>query len=105
MRIQITMEGGFAGLSRSDTIDTSTLSPKEASELEGLIRSARFFEQPARANAPPAGAADYRQYTITIEDGGRRHTVVATDPINDAALQSLVRQVQAHAKAQRAAGR
>ncbi len=101
MRIQFTVDGGFAafpGLSQPVTIDTTTLPSGEAATLEGLVTKARFFEQPEHASVAPPGAADYRQYTITVEDGSRRHTVQLDEPISDPDLAELVAQLQARAR-------
>jgi len=91
MRVQFKAEGGvafFPGLSKPKTIDSDDLSPAEAAKLKRLVTAARFYDLPAD---PPqrAGAADYRQYTITIEDG-RRHTVRLADPVEDPDLQALL---------------
>jgi hypothetical protein len=104
VRIQLQMEGGlaaFPGLSQPVTIDTQKLPEKEAGELERLVHAARFFDRPATAGTPTRGAGDYRQYTITVEEGGRRHTVRLADPVADADLGALLAAVQAAARAAR----
>jgi hypothetical protein len=96
MKINFQMSGGFAyipALSKPSIIDTSQVDPDTAKDLEARVRDSRFFEQPARASAAPKGA-DYRTYTITIEDGGRSHTIQLTDPIKDSNLQTLVSQLR-----------
>ncbi len=93
MRIQFKMEGGiayFPGLSKPITIDTNELPEQEADELKRLVNATRFFDLPAVIGSPAPGAADYRQYTITIEDNGKQHTVRLTDPIVDPNLQALL---------------
>ncbi len=93
MRIQFSMEGGiayFPGLSRPVTIDSKQLSQQEAAELKRLIEATHFFDLPAKIGNPARGAADYRQYNVTIEKGERRHTVHATEPIDDPDLRRLV---------------
>jgi hypothetical protein len=108
MHIEMQTEGGiaaFPGLSRPVAIDTAQLPPADASALEDLARKADFFALPAQASTAPAGAADYRRYTITIDDGGRSHTVVADEPIENPDLRALVERLQAQARAQRAAPR
>lgn len=92
MRIQFKTEGGiayFPGLSKPVTIDTNELPAKEANELEQLIEAADFFDLPADF-APPRGAADYRQYTISVTAPGRTHTTRLVDPIEDPNVQALV---------------
>jgi hypothetical protein len=93
MRVIFTTEGGvsfFPGLSRPVTIDAATLTQEERNELDRLIDEAGFFTLPAEAGKPAKGAADYRQYTITLEEQGRRHTVKASDPVDDPKLRNLI---------------
>jgi len=82
------------GLNRPVEVDTAQLPAIEAARLEQLVDAARFFEQPAVTPAP-RGAADYRQYTITVERPGRTHTVRIADPIADQSLGDLVTRLQA----------
>ncbi len=108
MRVIFQSEGGiahFPGLSRPVTIDGDQLPAPAAAELRQLIDAARLFEQPATIGSAARGAADYRQYTITVEADGRRHTVRLVEPVEDPALQRLVRFLQEQAKAQRRSAR
>lgn len=107
MRIQFRMEGGiaqFPGLSKPVVIESAALSEEDAGELTRLVEAARFFERPTVVGAPPRGAADYRLYTITVEDRGRRHTVKCTDPVEDPTVQELLGFLQARARALRRGG-
>ncbi len=93
MRVQFKMEGGiayFPGLSKPITIDSDELPRQESDELKRLVNATHFFDLPATIGSPPRGAADYRQYTITLEDNGKQHTVRLTDPIEDPNLQALL---------------
>lgn len=108
MRIEFTESGGLAylpGLNKPVTIDVDCLDAGEAEQLRRSIEAARFFELPAAIGATTRGAADYQHYTLTVEDGGRRHTVRILVPVEDPALQDLVRTVRKYVKAARAAGR
>jgi len=101
MKINFEMSGGFAhipALSGPFTIDTSQLDPQVANQLESLVRDARFFDQTALAGTLAKGAADYRTYNITVEDGSRVHTIQLTDPIKDANLGRLVSQLRTIAR-------
>ena len=69
-----------------------------------LVQAARFFTLPSVIGAPARGAADYQQYILTIEEGGRQHTIRVLVPVEDEPLHELVRAVQRHAKTARAAG-
>ena len=112
MRVQFSVEGGlaaFPGLSKPVTIDSGDLSAAEAARLEQLVGAARFFDLPAATARRGAGASaihpDQRQYTITVQDGARRHTARLADPVESEELQALVDFLQAQARAQRAAAR
>ena len=101
MRIVFTTEGGlafFPGLSRPVLIDSQDLAAAEAAELERLLDSARFFELPEHCRALHRGAADYRQYTITVENKNRRHTVRMADPVENPQLQALLDFLRRHAQ-------
>jgi emfourin len=101
MRIEYKQEGGFAhfpGLSQPVAIDSAQLSQVEAAELRRLVDEAHFFELPQKVDTPSRGAADYYQYTITIEDGARRHTVQFTELADNPPLKNLL----AFLKSQRA---
>jgi hypothetical protein len=107
MRIEFEMEGGiahFPGLSRPVVIDSEVLSAEDTQELTHLVEAAHFFERPTVASPPRSGSADYRQYTITVEDGGRQHSIRLADPVEDPTLQPLLRFLQAKARALRRGG-
>ena len=107
MRIEFQTEGGiahFPGLSRPVVIDSEALTEEDTSELTRLIEAARFFERPTVVGAPRSGAADYRQYTITVEEGGQQHTIRLADPVENATLQQLLRFLQTKARALRRGG-
>jgi hypothetical protein len=93
MHVQLETDGGiafFPGLSRPVVVDSADLPKEQAARLQKLVDTARFFDLPAASAALPKGAADYRQYTITIQDGRRRHTVRLTDPVEDPNLAALI---------------
>jgi hypothetical protein len=105
MRIEFAQEGGlgyFPSLNKPVTVEVDHLDKEEAEELKRLVEAARFFDLPASIGAPARGAADYQHYILSIEDDGRQHTVRVLVPVEDPALQELVRAVQKHVKAARA---
>jgi hypothetical protein len=100
VRVQFQTEGGIAhlpGLSEPVIVDTHDLPVQEARELERLIESAGLFELPA-TSAPPQGARDYTQYTISVTVPGRSHTVKLADPIEDPAVRELVGYLRSKAR-------
>ncbi len=95
MRIRFQSDGGlgyFPGLNEPVVIDTADLPTEEAARVEDLVGVADFFRRPETIGPPsPPGSADLRHYTISIDDeNGRSHTVAATEPVADAALQALI---------------
>lgn len=97
MRITVSRSGGFAavpGLEQPITIDTASLEASDAASLEKAVRAARFADLPPQVGTVPAGAADYRTYRITVEDGGRTNTVSVIEPISDPAVQDLVNRLE-----------
>ena len=101
MRIEFKMEGGlahFPGLSKPVCIDSEQLPQEELAELETLVEKVRFFELPSRLAPPTKGAADYYTYTVTVEAGGRHHTVSLTDSMEDPYVKKLITVLRARAK-------
>jgi emfourin len=106
VRIEFSLEGGiayFPGLNRPVTLEVEQLDAAAAQALMRRIDAARFFDLPAAVGTAPRGAADLQHVTLTIEDAGRRKTVRILVPVTDPALDALVRDVQQHVKAMRAA--
>jgi hypothetical protein len=76
MRIQFERSGGFAGITRKASVDTSRLPPAEKAQLESLVNAADFDRIPP---PKPGPSADRFQYRLTISDGGRRKTASFAD--------------------------
>jgi hypothetical protein len=92
MLVRLEMEGGFAlvpGLNRPITLDSEDLGAAGRAKLSRLVEEAGFFALPASLGAELPGAADTRRYTLTVEDGLRRHSVSFRDPVNNTALAAL----------------
>jgi len=109
MRVIFETSGGvayFPGLARPVVIEQDQLPEADARQLNDLVSAARFFDRPAQVGGQGApGAADYRQYTITIDQGEQHHTLNITEPVEDPDLRQLVRFLEAQAKALRAKAR
>jgi hypothetical protein len=102
------MEGGiayFPGLSKRVSVDADQLPEDARAELETLVKETNFFELPDRPVRPRKKGADYYQYLITIEAGGRRNTLHLVDPIENPGLQRLVGLLRKRAKEILSAGR
>jgi hypothetical protein len=102
MRIILERSGGFAAvpaLSRTIVVDTAELSPELASEIERLAAAARIGNRSNSASRS-AGAADLRTYRLTIDGERRANVLEFSDPIEDAALDALVRRLEEVARQQ-----
>ncbi|MGD0724999.1 MAG: protealysin inhibitor emfourin [Spirochaetia bacterium] len=96
MRIQFETLGGFAyfpGLHRPLRIDTEQLTTLQAGEIESMVRASHFFDQ--SDSIRPVGAADYRSYRITVEDGEKSHTVKVVESAADRSLLALLAYLRA----------
>jgi hypothetical protein len=93
MRMQVKTEGGITGpipgLSKPIVLDSNALPPQEAEEMRQLVIAAHFFELPVQQPKPQRGA-DYRSYTISIENGERHHSVQFTELVADPHLRNLL---------------
>lgn len=74
------------------SIDSDSLSPEQTQELQGLAGAADFFNLPSRIGDAGEGA-DQFQYKVTIEAGGKTHTVECGDASVPASLQALLRRL------------
>ena len=92
MRIQFERTGGFAGMTVRGDIDTDSLPAEEAQALRKMIEAADVYSLPAKLASPTPGA-DRFQYTLTIEDEGRRHTVELGEGAASDALRALLRRL------------
>ncbi|TWI65530.1 hypothetical protein IP91_02940 [Pseudoduganella lurida] len=85
MKITATNGGGFAGITRSHEVDTAA-SPAGAA-LEAALAASPFFAAAVDGVDDDAGkiGADIPHWNITVEDGGRRHSVRFADDGSPAA--------------------
>jgi hypothetical protein len=99
MRITVSMPstGVFysPGLARPVVLDVDKLPAEVAQKLERLVEESKFFDQPeAIGEASAQGLRDAQQLTITVEAGGKQHTLRVSDPIGSIANASLREFVQ-----------
>jgi hypothetical protein len=79
MKIYFEQSGGFTGIEKNILINSNSLDTEEASELQGLLDNANFFDLPSEPAAPLHGA-DYLEYKITIEtNDNKKHSIKITD--------------------------
>jgi hypothetical protein len=102
MRIDYERTGGFAGIRLAARIDTATLPTDQARALHDSIEAAHFFELPARIPAAPQ-VADQFHYHVAIDAEGKRHAVDVGETSASPALQEVLQQLTALARAARSA--
>jgi hypothetical protein len=91
MRIEVQRSGGFAGLTRTASVDTGRLPAAEARRIEDSVR-VLDLEAAGRQAAGARPRPDGFQYDVTIEEGGERRRVTLCDP-TPAGFQDLFRQM------------
>ena len=95
MRISFIQSGGFLGLRRGCELNTETLAPNTAQELEhltktsGISTSGKFFSESGR---------DLHQYDITISDETSEVSVTFDDETLPATVQPLIDYLQKYAR-------
>jgi hypothetical protein len=89
MRIIIVRSGGFTGIPVEITVDENELQPNEADQLHSAVQESHFFSLPTRL-PDHSGGADTFNYTITVEDLARTHTIVGPESALPPPLDELV---------------
>lgn len=97
MKIQFERSGGVAGMRMTTTVNTETLPAAEAQMLREMVDKAKFFDLPAVLETSKQGA-DRFQYRLTVEVGGRRHTVETGEAAAPQTLQPLLERLGAMAR-------
>src|SRR5215475_2119687 len=88
MKVEFTRSGGFANIPMTVTLDTASMPPAAAAELESGIAAADFFNLPSTVGSNER-LRDAHQYMIAVTTPERQHRVVVSGEIPPA-LQSLV---------------
>ncbi len=89
MLISLERSGGFAGISKVIEIDSANLPQNQAEQLPMLLESANFFNLPAYI-ADESKQRDRFQYTLTIEDKNKQHTVTVNESSIPETLKPLI---------------
>ncbi len=89
MRISLVRSGGLAGIRREAKVDTASLGSGRAEELHRLVEAADLAKL-SEPTISTARSADRFHYTLTVEDGARRHTVTFAEEQTPEKLLPLV---------------
>jgi Emfourin len=97
MIVSFERSGGFTGRGLKYVVNSDELPEADRNQLEHLVKTADFFDLPDQIKAPP-GAADVFQFTITVEDEGRAHTVEFAQTVTPEKLKPLLQWLHARAR-------
>jgi hypothetical protein len=92
LRVEVTRSGGFAGISRTGTVDTGDLDEGRAEMLRTLVDQCRLEIRPETGRRE-AGGADRFQYGVTIVRDGQKRSIVLREPDLSEAQERLIRWV------------
>ena len=96
MHITLTRSGGFTGISQTLQVDTATLSADQTQPLFDRVVAADFFRLPTTLPGPLD--PDQFDYTLTITEGDRSHTVTCAETALPETLRSLIKMLRKIAK-------
>ena len=108
MRITFSVDGGFAvfpGLSRPVSFEVDGLPTAEADAFRSVVAKSDFFARNDSSAPPTRGAADEREYQVTIEDGLRRRSLTIPESVDQPDLKELICLLDRQRYAQRPARR
>jgi hypothetical protein len=74
MRVILKRSGGMAGMSRQWQLDERGLAPAKIQELRSFVDQANFFALPSEIGGT-GQLRDSFAYQLTVEDGGKTHTI------------------------------
>jgi hypothetical protein len=100
MRIEVVTEGGFAalpGLQKPLVLDCAGLPPDVAAQCCTLVHE---LAAAPHASATPAALRDGRRYTISVDHGGRKLSLSASDTAMPSAFRALLELARTHGKRQ-----
>jgi len=76
MKVRFVQSGGYAGLLKGCELDTKTLAPEVAKELEQLVKASAL---PASGEFLSSSSRDLHQYELSVEDGPSKISLVFDD--------------------------
>jgi hypothetical protein len=89
VKLTIVRGGGFAGLVTTTIVDTEALPPEDAKALVARVEQAGVLDLPHRGTRSTR-QPDRSDYAVTVEDEGRKHTVLLGEEDLPAGVDSLI---------------
>jgi hypothetical protein len=100
MKIEFVRSGGFGGVRLSVNLDTQRLPGADASALEQMIRDSDFFNLPEQIK-PASPAADRFEYSLSVSDGARSHSITVGETAAPEKLRPLLDRLTSLARSPR----
>ena len=94
MRVTVVRSGGFAGITRTASVDDADLSPDEAATMGHLVGALGSSE---RSDDPGDPRHDGFEYAVTVETNDGSRTIAAGDAGVSPPLRALIDWVTATA--------
>jgi hypothetical protein len=95
VRLELRRSGGFAGITRSASVDTADLPSEEADELAGLLERSGVLHSAAGGPARAPGAPDRFRYRLVVERREERVEVAFSEEAMGPELRALVERLLA----------
>jgi hypothetical protein len=95
MRVRFTQSGGFGGMVRQCTLDTSSMDADEAKTLEALVRKADISTPGEQRSS---AARDLEEYEISVDDGHGDVTIVRDQSTLTPDAKTLVAHLKKYSK-------
>lgn len=95
MKVRFVQTGGYAGLIKGCELDTTTLSPDEAAELERLVRESGISKS---GESLSDIGRDLQQYEISIESGASNLSVTLDDSSVPQSAKPLIAYLKKHSR-------
>jgi hypothetical protein len=98
IRVEVVRSGGFAGITRTGSVDTADLDEQQTATLLKLLEESRLGTESSPPVSEPRRGADRFQYEVTILRDGERRSFLLGESDLSAAQQSLIRSVLGQGK-------
>ncbi len=97
MLIHLERSGGFSGISKEIRVETDKLSQNKYARLLILLEPVNFFSLPTNV-APESHQNDRFQYTLTIEEKNKHHSVTFSESAMPENIRPLIEWIQTNAQ-------
>jgi hypothetical protein len=87
MRVTVERSGGFAGITKTASVDRDALAPADAEMMDELVRDLDDAAPLADASSPER---DRFEYSVTLETGEGLRTITASESQASSSLRRLI---------------